>query len=72
MLLMVKAFQGKDSVTTLVLTLKLISHLKQVKLSWNWPSFCVRGWFCVKVTQGHFFSHQGRKGKSKAASVCTW
>lgn len=30
---MVKAFQGKDSVTTLVLTLKLISHLKQVKLS---------------------------------------
>jgi len=66
---MVEAFQGKDSVTTLVLALKLGSHLNQVKQSWNCQSLCVRSNFCVEVTQAHFFTPQGRRGKRKVTSV---
>lgn len=66
---MVEAFQGKDSVTTLVLALKLGSHLNQVKQSWNCQSLRLRSHFFINVTQAHFFTHQGRCGKSKVTSV---
>lgn len=66
---MVEAFQGQDSVTTLVWALKLGSHFNQVKQTWNCQSLCVRSHFCIKVTQAHFFTHQVRWGKSKVTSV---
>lgn len=61
MLLVVEAFQGKHNVTILVLAPNFVSHLNQVKLSWNCQYLCKS--FLCKSNTGTFLHSPGKMGE---------